>query len=121
MTPDKLNPLIAPSFASLHRQVLNGGFSHYWLKGGRGSAKSSFISLEIVLGVMRDPNANAVVLRKVGTTLRDSVFEQVVWAVEKLQVADLWEQKKTPSASSSSRRDRKSCSGAGTTRRKSSR
>ena len=35
MTPDKLNPLIAPSFASLHRQVLNGGFSHYWLKGGR--------------------------------------------------------------------------------------
>lgn len=94
MTPDKLNPLIAPSFASLHRQVLNGGFSHYWLKGGRGSAKSSFISLEIVLGVMRDPNANAVVLRKVGATLRDSVFEQVVWAVEKLQVADLWEPEK---------------------------
>ncbi len=96
MTPDKLNPLIAPSFASLHRQMLNGGFSHYWLKGGRGSAKSSFISLEIVLGVMRDPEANAVVLRKVGNTLRDSVYEQMVWAVEKLKVGDLWEQKKTP-------------------------
>ncbi|MEG2596823.1 MAG: PBSX family phage terminase large subunit, partial [Oscillospiraceae bacterium] len=93
---DHLTPLIAPSFLPLHRQIVKDTFSHYWLKGGRGSTKSSFISIEIILGIMRDPNANGAVLRKVGATIRDSVFEQLQWAITHLGVADLWEPKVSP-------------------------
>ncbi len=42
---------------------------------------------------MNDRNANGVVMRKVGQYLRDSVFEQLLWAIEKLGVSDLWESK----------------------------
>ncbi len=42
---------------------------------------------------MNDINANAVAVRKVGQYLRDSVYEQLLWAIEKLGVSDLWEGK----------------------------
>ena len=32
----------------------NNDYTHYWLKGGRGSLKSSCIGTEIPLGIMRD-------------------------------------------------------------------
>lgn len=86
----RLTNLIAPSFFELHWDVRNKLHSNYWLKGGRGSTKSSFVSLEIVMGMMSDPNANAVVLRKIANTLRDSVFDQYLWAIDKLGVSDLW-------------------------------
>lgn len=41
--------------------------------------------------MMRDTNANAVVLRKVGAYLKDSVFAQLRWAIDKLGVSDQWE------------------------------
>ncbi len=44
---------------------------------------------------MNDENANAVVIRKVGQYLRDSVFEQLLWAIEKLGASELWESKVT--------------------------
>lgn len=40
---------------------------------------------------MKNPDTNAAVLRKVGDTVRTSVFAQVEWAIEKLGVAHLWE------------------------------
>lgn len=40
---------------------------------------------------MKNSGANAVVLRKVGDTIRDSVFAQLEWAVEMLGVSGLWE------------------------------
>lgn len=92
----RLTDLIAPSFYDLHRDVKQGRHTHYWLKGGRGSTKSSFVSVEIVLGMMRHPDANAVAIRKVGLYLKDSVYEQLVWAVEKLGVSHLWQYKLSP-------------------------
>lgn len=92
----KLKELIAPSFYALHQYLKQTKFTHYWLKGGRGSTKSSFISLEIVLGMMKDPDANAVVLRKVGQTLQASVFEQLQWAIAVLGVSAYWESKISP-------------------------
>ncbi|MBU5440303.1 PBSX family phage terminase large subunit [Tissierella sp. MSJ-40] len=86
----KLSNLIAPSFYKVHQGLKEETHTHYWLKGGRGSTKSSFISIEIVLGIMQDSQANAVALRKVKDTLKDSVFEQFVWAIEKLGVSHLW-------------------------------
>ncbi|MCJ7856447.1 PBSX family phage terminase large subunit [Lachnospiraceae bacterium NSJ-143] len=89
----RLSELIAPSFYEAHRDIDEGRYTHYWFKGGRGSCKSSFISIEIILGIMRDKNANAIVLRKVHNSIRDSVFEQMLWAVEAVGADSLWEKK----------------------------
>lgn len=92
----KLSELIAPSFYDVHNSIKAKAYTHYWIKGGRGSTKSSFISIEIILGMMQDPNANAVAIRKVGMYLKDSVYEQLVWAIEKLGVSDYWQTKLSP-------------------------
>ena len=46
--------------------------------------------------MMKDKNANAVVLRKVGLFLKDSVYEQLQWAIQVLGVSDVWESKLSP-------------------------
>ncbi|MBN8200486.1 PBSX family phage terminase large subunit [Bacillus sp. NTK034] len=83
--------VIAPSFYDVHWHIHDGDYTHFWLSGGRGSTKSSFISVEIILGIMEDENANAMILRKVKDTLRDSVYEQLVWAIEALGVTHEWD------------------------------
>ena len=87
---------IAPSFYHLHHQIKRHEATHYWLKGGRGSTKSSFISIEIIKGMMQNPQRNAVVFRKVAGTLRESVYEQLVWAIEELGVAHTWKARISP-------------------------
>ena len=89
----RLSGCIGEGFYGLHRDIRNGGHTHYWLKGGRGSGKSSFVSLEILLGIIADEDANAVVIRKVAANLKDSVFEQMHWAIRTLGVEDEWEKK----------------------------
>ncbi len=92
----ELQQLIAPSFYAIHHDLKQKRHTHYWLKGGRGSTKSSFISLEMILGMMKDPQANAVVLRKVGQTLQGSVYEQLQWAIQALGVETYWTNKLNP-------------------------
>lgn len=92
----KLSEIIAPPFYTIHEALRGERYTHYLLKGGRGSSKSSFVSEEIILGMMKHPDANAVVIRKVGLYLKDSVYEQLVWAIEKLGVSHLWTQKLSP-------------------------
>ncbi|MFP5522311.1 PBSX family phage terminase large subunit [Peptococcus simiae] len=92
----KLTDLIAPAFYGVHQAVKEDLYTHYWLKGGRGSTKSSFVAVEIILGMMQNPDASAVAIRKVGLYLRDSVFEQLLWAIEKLGVSHLWRAKVSP-------------------------
>lgn len=91
-----LKSLIASGFYSVHEDIKSGRHTHYWIKGGRGSTKSSFISIEIILGIMRDKRANAVILRKVGETLKDSVYGQLDWAIEVLGVSSKWQRKLSP-------------------------
>lgn len=86
----KLSQVIAPSFYTVHKYLKEQKYTHYWLGGGRGSTKSSFVGIEVVLGVMKDPDANAVVLRKVKENLKESVFEQLVWAIDVLGVNQYW-------------------------------
>ena len=95
-TTVKLTDLIAPSFYDLHYDIKQGLHTHYKLKGGRGSAKSSFISVEIIKGMMEDPDANAVCYRKIGNTLQESVYEQLLWAIDALRVNHLWKANLTP-------------------------
>lgn len=96
MATIKLTDLIAPSFYDVHYAIKEKRYSHYWLKGGRGSTKSSFVSIEIIKGMMEDPDANAVILRKVKETLRESVYEQMLWAIDKLGVSHLWHESLNP-------------------------
>src|SRR5690606_28306554 len=92
----RLTNLIAPSFYPVHHAVKRGGATHFLLSGGRGSTKSSFVAVEIIVGMMRDPQANAVALRKVKETIRESVYEQLLWAIEKLGVSHLWQSSVSP-------------------------
>lgn len=92
----KLTDLIAPSFYALHWDISEHRHTHYKLAGGRGSAKSSFVSLEVILGMMQDPQANAIAMRKVGRFLEESVFEQLRWAIDALGVADKWRVRLSP-------------------------
>ncbi len=85
-----LKDLIAPHFYSIHWDILEGKHTHYKLYGGRGSGKSSFVGLEIIYGMMQDPDANAACFRKIKDTLAESVFEQLLWAIDALEVAHLW-------------------------------
>ena len=96
MTNVRLSEILAPSFHWLHKDIKENKHTHYFIKGGRGSTKSSFISIEIILGMMIDSEANATVLRKIGDTLVDSVYSQLVWAIEKLGVSFYWETKISP-------------------------
>ena len=86
----RLSELIAPSFYELHRELKEGLYDEYWLKGGRGSGKSTFISIEIILGILQDPDANAVVFRRYQNELRDSVIGQFEWTIAKMNMGHLF-------------------------------
>lgn len=91
----KLSDIIGPAFYDLHKYVKTNAYTHYWLKGGRGSLKSSFIGTEIPLGIMRDAKrgvmSNAVVIRRVKDTLRGSVYEQIKWGIFMLKAEEDWD------------------------------
>lgn len=95
-----LTDVIAPSFYSVHWDILEGKHTYYDLYGGRGSTKSSFIGTEIPLGMMNDAEngiySNAVVFRKVAATLRESVYEQIQWGIDALGATELWESRLSP-------------------------
>ena len=92
----RLTDLIAPAFYDLHWDISEDRHTHYWLKGGRGSTKSSFISVEIPLGMVQDKQANAICYRKFGNTLESSVYAQLIWAIEQLGIAEYWTINKSP-------------------------
>lgn len=84
MTTCKLSEMISPAFRESHRAVKSGEINELVEKGGRGSAKSSYISIELILQMLKHPECHAVVLRKVGNTLRTSVYAQICWAIAEL-------------------------------------
>lgn len=96
MNKIRLSKLIAPSFYEVHEDIKHSRYTHYWLKGGRGSTKSSFVAIQIILGMMKDPQANAMALRKVGLYLKESVYEQLIWAIDALGVSEYWHEKQSP-------------------------
>ena len=83
---------IAPVYMPLHEDIQARQHQYYNLPGGRGSGKSSFVSLEIVSGIMQDKTgeSNAIVFRRTANTMRESVFSQIAWAIDVLDVGDLW-------------------------------
>lgn len=89
---------IAAVYKPLHDDIEAAAHTTYNLPGGRGSCKSSFVSLEIVNGIMKDTtgHSNAIVFRLYGNTLRESVFSQIAWAIDTLGVNHLWKSRLSP-------------------------
>lgn len=81
-----LDDLIAPNYDDLLYDVLEHRHTHYVLKGGRGSCKSSFVSIAIILLMTRAENRDkhCIIFRKTANTLRDSVFSQMQFAISAL-------------------------------------
>ena len=90
--------VIAPCYYQLHSDIRRGKYQYINLPGGRGSGKSSFVSVEIVLGIMKDTTgkSNAIIFRLVAGTMRESVFSQIAWAIDVLGVNHLWRSKVSP-------------------------
>lgn len=61
-------------------------------KGGRGSFKSSVISLRLLVSMLKHTQAghkaNVICVRENATYLRDSVYNQILWAMDLLNVSD---------------------------------
>lgn len=72
---------MSPAFYELHRQIKTQRPHTVVCKGGRGSTKSSFMSVEFILFILQHPQCHGVVLRKVANTLRNSVYAQIQWAI----------------------------------------
>ena len=92
----KTSELIAEPFYDLHEEFKNDVHNEYWLKGGRGSTKSTFASVQIILGLLRDPQANAVVFRRYGNELRDTVYGQLAWVISKIGAEEFFKFRYAP-------------------------
>jgi len=91
----KTSDKILPAFHDFWRVCNSEKFLYKVLKGGRNSSKSTHISIRIIFDMM-NKKINTLVVRKVANTLETSVFEQLLWAIEYLDVGLFWHIKKSP-------------------------
>jgi PBSX family phage terminase large subunit len=80
--------LLAPSFSASYRAVRSGKYTEFLEYGGRGSTKSSFISLAIIELLVNNPDMHVLALRQVANTIRESVYSQLDWAIRELGLAE---------------------------------
>nr|DAD65358.1 MAG TPA: large terminase [Myoviridae sp. ctwwu11] len=91
----KISDLLTPRFYPLYLAWKSNKYTRLICKGGRGSAKSTNIALILVVDLMQYP-VNTICFRKVGETLRKSVYEQIKWAIKFLGVEEYFEYKLSP-------------------------
>lgn len=84
LTTSRLTDIVSPAFYGVHHEIKKGTINELVLKGGRGSTKSSVISIEIILLLLKYPQIHACVFRRVGNTLRTTVYAQMCWAISAL-------------------------------------
>lgn len=66
--------MVAPSFSSVLFDIEGKEHSEYVFPGGRGSTKSSFVSLNVIDLLMKNEDMHACIFRQVADTLRSSVY-----------------------------------------------
>ena len=84
--------------------IVGKGYTEYWrykgryrvCKGSRASKKSKTTALNMIYRIMRYPQANLLVVRKVFGTLKDSCYAELKWAISRLGVSALFECKLSP-------------------------
>lgn len=77
------------------KYILEHKYVHYVLAGGRGSTKSSFISIAIILVMLKYPDVNCICFRKVGNTIKTSIRNQIIWAIYTLGLENYFNIPKT--------------------------
>lgn len=85
-------------------EVVGKGYGSFWrfkgryriVKGSRASKKSKTIALDTIYKMMKHPGANMLVVRKVYSTLKDSAFTELKWAIKRLKVESSWHVKESP-------------------------
>lgn len=92
---------LADSFHPLIRDIRNKKHREYVLDGGRGSTKSTTVFTLVFEIIKNNPQMHALVVRQVANTLRDSVYAQMQWSLEKqaenpLFDKDNWQFKVSP-------------------------
>lgn len=84
--------------------VVGKGYKKFWnfkgryrvVKGSRASKKSKTTALWFIYSMMKYPESNLLVVRKTYRTLKNSCFEELKWAIERLGVSDYWILKESP-------------------------
>ena len=85
-------------------EVVGKGYATFWkfkgryrvVKGSRASKKSKTTALWFIVNMMKYPEANALIVRKVFRTLKDSCFTDLKWAIHRLGVDEYWDVKESP-------------------------
>jgi len=84
--------------------IVGKGYGTFWnfkgryrvCKGSRASKKSTTTALNFITRMMQYPESNLLVVRKIGRTIHDSCFNQLLWAIHRLGVDAFWTSKETP-------------------------
>ena len=75
--------IIGDAFHPLIRDIRQKKHREYVLCGGRGSLKSTMVFTILEELLKNNKQMHALVMRQVGNTLRDSVYAQIQWSVDK--------------------------------------
>lgn len=78
------------------RDIRDKEHLEYVFKGGRGSTKSTTIGMTIVELMKNNHDIHAVVCRKVGNTIKDSVYNKIKWAIGKQEFTEEFDSKLSP-------------------------
>ena len=96
-----------PNVENIHLpDIVGKGYGTIWrfkgrykvIKGSRASKKSKTTALWIIYNMMKYPQANTVVIRKVKDTLRDSCCADLIWAITRLKVNAWWDYPEKPTS-----------------------
>ena len=78
------------------RDIRDKEHLEYVFKGGRGSTKSTTVGMTIVELMKNNHDIHAVVCRKVGNTIKDSVYNKIKWAMGKQEFTEEFDSKLSP-------------------------
>ena len=86
------------------KEIVGGGYSDFWhfkgryrvCKGSRASKKSKTTALNLIVRMIEYPLANILVVRKVYSTLKDSCYTELCWAIHRLKMDNFFECKTSP-------------------------
>jgi PBSX family phage terminase large subunit len=78
------------------RDIRDKKHLEYVFKGGRGSTKSTTVGMTIVELMKNNHDIHAVVCRKVGNTIKDSVYNKIKWAIGKQEFKEEFDSKLSP-------------------------
>lgn len=91
-----LDNCIIEMYKPVLKQIFKHDYVHYVFAGGRGSTKSSFVGgIAIPLLIIANPKVHAVCFRKIGNTIQNSIYSQVVWGIYQLGLESLFRIPKT--------------------------